>query len=252
MFGQDKVVCVAGKNECAIEFVKYIESVIPKKNILILNNKNDYGKDSWQPSFKKFAKKNKYKLIKIKNLYKIKNLIFISIEYESIIKTKKFFSKELFNFHFSLLPKYRGCHTNFFQMYNGEKFSGVSLHKIDEGIDTGPIIDQIKFSINKNSNAFDNYLFLMKISVKLLKKNFKKILNGHYKTRKQVLKRGSYYSKKSVDYSKMKYFYLNKLNLKTFNRIKAFIFPPLQLPFLNNKKICKIELLKNNFKITYD
>ena len=109
--------------------------------------------------FKKFARKNKYKLTKINNLYTIDNLIFISIEYESIINIDKFLSKELFNFHFSLLPKYRGCHTNFFQIYNGEKISGVTLHKIDNGIDTGPIIDQLKFSINKNSNAYKNYKF---------------------------------------------------------------------------------------------
>ena len=59
MFGQNKIVCIAGKNQCAIEFVKFISSKIPKKNILILNNKSDNGKDNWQPSLKKFAKKNK-------------------------------------------------------------------------------------------------------------------------------------------------------------------------------------------------
>ena len=26
------------------------------------------------------------------------------------------------------------CHTNFFQIYNGKKYSGVTLHKIDNGI----------------------------------------------------------------------------------------------------------------------
>ena len=50
----------------------------------------------------------------------------------------------------------------------------------------------------------------------------------------------------------MKYFNLKKLDLKNFNKIKAFIFPPLQLPFLNNKKISDIKFLNNNFKITYD
>ena len=252
MFGQNKIICIAGKNKCAIEFVKFITTKMPRKNILILINKSDSGKDNWQPSLKKFAKKNKYKLVKINDLYNINNLIFISIEYESIINTKKFLSKELFNFHFSLLPKYRGCHTNFFQIYNGEKFSGVTLHKIDDGIDTGPIIDQLKFTINKNSNALDNYMILMKTSVKLLKKNFIKIINTHYKTRKQILSKGSYYSRKSVNYNKMKYFNFKKLNFRYFNRIKAFIFPPLQLPILNNKKVSNIKILNNNFKITYD
>ena len=252
MFGQNKIFCIAGKNKCSIDFVNFISSLVPKKNILILPNKKDKGKDNWQPSLKKYAKIKKYKLINIKNLYKIKNLIFISIEYESLIDTKKFISKELFNFHFSLLPKYRGCHTNFFQIFNGEKFSGVTLHKIDDGIDTGEIIDQLKFNIYRNTNAFTNYKNLMKNSLKLLKKNFKKLLIGKYKTRKQILKKGSYYPRSSVNYSKMKYFKLKKINLKNFNKIKAFIFPPMQLPILNDKKVLDIRFYKNNIKIIYD
>ncbi len=252
MSGQNKIVCIAGKNNCSIEFVKFISKIIPKKNILILTNKSDKGIDNWQPSLKKFAKKNKFKIINLKKLYNINNLIFISIEYETLINTNKFLSKELFNFHFSLLPKYRGCHTNFFQIYNGEKFSGVTLHKIDNGIDSGPVIDQIRFPIGKNTNAFKNYHNLMNVSLKLLIKNFSKILNFKYKTQKQVLKNGSYYARDSIDYNKMKYFNLKKLNLKHFNRIKAFIFPPMQLPFLNDKKVLDIKFSNKNFKITYD
>ena len=252
MSGKNKIVCIAGKNQCSIEFVKFISKYIPKKNILILTTKSDKGKNGWQPSLKKYATVNKFKIVNLKKLYDIKNLIFISIEYETIINTNKFSSKELFNFHFSLLPKYRGCHTNFFQIYKGEKFSGVTLHKIDNGIDTGPIIDQLKFSITKNTNAFKNYHNLMNTSVKLLKKNFKKILTTDYTTRKQILKNGSYYSRNSINYNKMKYFNLTKLNLKYFNKIKAFIFPPLQLPFLNDKKVLDIKFINKNFKVIYD
>ena len=188
MYGQNKIVCIAGKNKCSIEFVKYISKYIPKKNILILTNKSDKGKNNWQPSLKKYANEKNFQITNLKKLYVIDNLVFISIEYEAIININKFSSKELFNFHFSLLPKYRGCHTNFFQIYKGEKLSGVTLHKIDNGIDTGPIIDQLKFPINKNTNAFKNYHNLMNTSVKLLKKNFKKFLTANYKTRKQILK----------------------------------------------------------------
>ena len=252
MFGQDKFLCIAGKNKCAIDFLEYISSVINKEKLLALPNKSDNGRDKWQPSFKKYAKKNNYKIISLNDLYKIKNLIFISIEYETIIDTKKFISKELFNFHFSLLPKYRGCHTNFFQIFNGEKISGVTLHKIDNGIDTGPIIDSLKFRINKNTNAFYNYHTLMNFSLRLLKKNFKIIFNKKYVIKKQILKKGSYFSRSSVNYKKMKYFNLKKINNKNFNKIKAFIFPPIQLPFLNNKKVKDIRYVKNNIKITYD
>ncbi len=252
MFGQNNIICVAGMNKCSIDFLKFISLKISKKNIFVLPSKRDKGIDGWQPSLKKYAKKNKYKIVSINELYKIKNLIFISIEYDLLIDIKKFLSKELFNFHFSLLPKYRGCHTNFFQIFYGEKISGVTLHKIDKGIDTGPIIASIKFKISKNTNAFKNYHKLMSYSLKLLKKNFNSILNKKYKIKKQKLKNGSYFSKLSVNYQKMKYFKLKKITRKHFNQIKAFIFPPMQLPFLNNKKISDIRYLKNNIKIIYD
>ena len=49
MFGQNKTVCIAGKNQCSIDFVKYIKTKISKKNILIIPNKSDKGLDNWQP-----------------------------------------------------------------------------------------------------------------------------------------------------------------------------------------------------------
>ena len=141
-------ICIAGKNKCSIDALKIlIRNRINKKNILVLTNASDDGYDNWQPSLKKYSRKNKFRIISINDLYEIKDLIFFSLEYEKIINIEKFKSKKLFNFHFSLLPKYRGCHTNFLQIYNSEKYSGVTLHKINKGIDTGNIIDQKKFTI---------------------------------------------------------------------------------------------------------
>ena len=158
-------ICIAGKNNCAIDAIKFLlKKKININRILTLPNYNDKGIDGWQPSLKKFVLKNKIKIIKLKDLYVIKELIFFSLEYEKIINIHKFQSKKLYNLHFSLLPKYRGCHTNFLQIYKGERFSGVTLHKIDNGIDTGEIIDQKRFKIKINDTAYQNYIKLMKLS----------------------------------------------------------------------------------------
>ena len=51
-------ICIAGKNECAVNALKYLLlRKFKKSNILVLPNNNDKGADSWQPSLKKFAKK---------------------------------------------------------------------------------------------------------------------------------------------------------------------------------------------------
>ena len=250
MYGKNEIICIAGKNQCSIDFLKFTAKKIKKRNILVLPNKSDKGKLTWQPSLRSYAKRNNFKITNLKSLYKIENLIFISIEFEEIINLKNFKSKELFNFHFSLLPKYRGCHTNFFQLYFGEKNSGVTLHKIDNGIDTGPTISNIKFKININDNALVNYKRLMKSSSLLYRKNFVKIIKNNYKEKKQNNKRSTYFSRSSVNYDKMKHFSIKNMNLKFFHRIKAFIFPPLQLPVVNSKLVKNIRLINKKIVLT--
>lgn len=248
----DGHICIAGKNKCSIDFVKYIKKKINKNSILILPNKSDKGRDGWQPSLRKFAKIRKMKIVQLDQLYKLKNLIFISIEYETLVDTRKFKSKKLYNFHFSLLPKYRGCHTNFLQIYNGEKFSGVTLHKINNGIDEGPIIGSKKFLIRKNANAFDNYQNLMKNSLILLKQNLRRLIKNQYVIKNQNLNKGSYFPRKFINYEKMKVFDIKKIKRSDFNKIKAFIFPPLQLPIVNNRTVRQIKFVNKKYKIFYD
>ena len=233
-------ICIAGKNRCAIDAIKILLSnKFKKSKILVLPNYNDKGIDDWQPSLKKFAKKNNIKIVKIEKLYSIKQLFFFSLEYEKIIDVKKFESKNLFNLHFSLLPKYRGCHTNFLQIYKGERYSGVTLHKIDNGIDTGNIVDQIKYKIKINDTAFDNYKKLMKYSTLLFKKNLNGIINNKYISKKQILSSGSYYARDSVNYKKKIRVNIRDTSLKTHNKIRSLIFPAYQYPIVNGVKVFK-------------
>lgn len=56
-------------------------------------------------------------------------------------------SKGCINLHTALLPKYRGLMPTFWVMKNNEKYTGVSVFYVDEGIDTGPIIIQKRVEI---------------------------------------------------------------------------------------------------------
>jgi methionyl-tRNA formyltransferase len=57
------------------------------------------------------------------------------------------------NIHPALLPKYRGRFSTAHAIFNGESQTGVTLHWMDEGIDTGPIISQIPIDIEPNDTA---------------------------------------------------------------------------------------------------
>lgn len=57
------------------------------------------------------------------------------------------------NLHTALLPKYRGLMPTFWVLKNDEKYTGVSVFFIDEGIDSGPIIVQKKIEIGDKSQS---------------------------------------------------------------------------------------------------
>ncbi len=47
-----------------------------------------------------------------------------------------------YNIHFSLLPKYRGIAPLFWQIRNGDLKGGITIHKMDAGFDSGPVVIQ--------------------------------------------------------------------------------------------------------------
>ncbi len=53
----------------------------------------------------------------------------------------------ILNFHPGRLPEYRGVRPMNWALHNGERLHGVTIHEIDEGIDSGPILAQALFSI---------------------------------------------------------------------------------------------------------
>jgi methionyl-tRNA formyltransferase len=64
------------------------------------------------------------------------------------------------NLHPALLPKYRGRFSTVHALFNGEKETGVTLHWLDEGMDSGPIIMQEKYPIEENDTGktlFDKF-----------------------------------------------------------------------------------------------
>lgn len=58
-----------------------------------------------------------------------------------------------YNLHTGPLPKYAGLNAISWALYNGESQYGVTLHKIDTTIDTGPIVSQAFFDILANDSA---------------------------------------------------------------------------------------------------
>jgi methionyl-tRNA formyltransferase len=58
--------------------------------------------------------------------------------------------KGFINFHYGLLPQCRGPQPILWHILNGDADGGITLHRLDEGIDTGPVVLQEKLPIILN------------------------------------------------------------------------------------------------------
>jgi methionyl-tRNA formyltransferase len=98
------------------------------------------------------------------------------------------------NLHPSLLPFYRGLAPQHFPIINGETETGVTVHFIDEGIDTGNIIIQKMIDINENTYVADVLLAWRKIYQTIMPEAIALVINGE-KGIKQNAEEGSYYGR---------------------------------------------------------
>lgn len=105
--------------------------------------------------------------------------------YGKIIPLAKFETKEILNVHPSLLPKLRGPAPIRYAILEGLNKTGVSLMKIDQKIDHGPIIDQIEIELKDRETGQSLRNKIKKISLKLLKASLKPYLEGELKAKPQ-------------------------------------------------------------------
>lgn len=235
-------VCIAGKNDIAVNIAEWINVNFPEVSLYTLINKTDTGEDTWQKSLLKWSKSNNIIPASLSNLYGIEGLYFFSLEFDRIIKPKKFASNHLFNLHFSLLPAYKGMYTSVMPLLNGETVSGVTLHCIDPGIDTGNIIATDTFSIFPDMTARDLYFTYLKYGQQLFQTNFTRIIIGDYQAEPQTAYGSSYYGKSEVDFSAI-IIDLKATAWQVHNQIRAFTFREYQLPVVAGQAIYKSTIL---------
>ena len=75
----------------------------------------------------------------------------IVVSYGAILKGEVLNSLQWFNLHFSLLPKLRGAAPVQRAILNNDLPTGVTVFRIDEGMDTGPIFKQLEVDISGQS-----------------------------------------------------------------------------------------------------
>ncbi|MCX9010315.1 MAG: formyltransferase family protein [Candidatus Methanoperedens sp.] len=100
----------------------------------------------------------------------------------------------IINIHSSLLPKYRGVKPTFWVLRNNETVTGVTLHLVDNGLDTGDIIDQKEIPIYSTDSMDTLQKRIMVGGSQLLINCIDNIKNNSCVLKKQNDTEASYYS----------------------------------------------------------
>ncbi len=152
LIGKKKVSCavfISGRGSNLKSIYNFSKKKDSKLNLNLVISNNKYAKGL------RFAKKNKIitkvinyknktraeiKIIKLLNEYNITLIClagFMEILSKDFIKKFKFI---IINIHPSLLPKYKGLNTHERVIKNKEKYSGCTIHFVNDKLDSGKII----------------------------------------------------------------------------------------------------------------
>ena len=129
-----------------------------KISLVITDNTNAKGllfaKKNSIPFLIVNTKKRNFENIILNIIKKYKISLICLAGYMRII-SKKFiyrYGKQIINLHPSLLPKFKGLNTFKRVLENKEKKTGCTIHFVNEKLDSGKIIVQKSFFIQKNDN----------------------------------------------------------------------------------------------------
>jgi len=109
-----------------------------------------------------------------------------SIDWLFVIGWSQIVREELLNtprlgvigIHPTLLPQGRGRAAIPWAIIKGLKRTGVTMFKIDSGVDTGPILDQIEIALDENTTATTLYEQVNESHETLIRRNAARIMRG--------------------------------------------------------------------------
>jgi methionyl-tRNA formyltransferase len=123
------------------------------------------------------------------------------------------------NVHTSLLPKYRGAAPIQWALLNGESETGVTIMKMDAGLDTGPMLAQAKTLIEPADNAQTLHDRLATMGAALLLRTIPEYLEGRIQPQPQPAEGVSYARKISKEDGRIDW---SKPAKSIWNRLRAF------------------------------
>ncbi|MDA3802449.1 MAG: methionyl-tRNA formyltransferase [Patescibacteria group bacterium] len=211
------------------------------------------------PAVKKLALENNISVFQpqkikdeVENIKKLNPDLIVVIAYgkiipQSILDIPKY---SCINVHASLLPKYRGASCLNAPIINGDKETGITIMKMEAGLDTGPILKQFKIDIKSNEKLETLHDKLSDLAANNLVETLKDWMMEKIEAQEQDDSRSSYVSIIKKEDGKID---VNKPANEIERMIRAFNPWPGTYANLNDKPLkileAEVEKEENNKEI---
>lgn len=180
---------------CAIGWIKIIDVL----------DRISLGKIFESYSIKSISMRNRIPYVTFRNpnegtclamLHEVKPDVIVSFSAPSVFSPSLLEIPRLgcINLHCSLLPRYAGLLPSFWALYYGERETGATVHYMDDRIDNGAILGQVKVVIEPGMSMFQLIKSTKEAGGNLMRGALEELAKGESKVLPNDAANGSYFS----------------------------------------------------------
>lgn len=209
--------------------------------VAVIPDAGDDGTDGWQPSLRGAAARAGLPIIGAPNVNDVAFVaqvgqlrpdFLLSFQAAPILRAPLIATARIaaLNLHYGPLPRYRGVSPIAWALMNGERTHGVTLHVIEPGIDSGPIVAERSVSIGPADTGRALYDRCVEAGIALFHEAWVAVREQErIEARPQDDDTALYYNRWALDFSDRRIRWTDDC-AAIANRTRALIFPPVQLP----------------------
>ena len=152
----------------------------------------------------------------------------ISMFYRYIIDDRilKIVNYNTLNVHQSLLPLYKGRFIAFWNVFNNDKYAGITYHRMIKEVDAGEVFLVKKIKLNKSETAYSLHNKLIYLAVSGFQIAFNRLINDYTLKDFDYLTSGTSYFKNTIPFNGILDAEKTSYD-KAICFVKAMYFPPL-------------------------
>ncbi len=156
--------------------------------------------------------------------------VLFSVYYDQILKPGIIAipPRGCFNLHLALAEEYRGCYPTAWALINGESGTGVTLHVLDAGIDSGDIVAQARVAISPEDTGRSLYDKCTEAGIALFREHAPRILAGDYRARPQAATAKTRHYNRDFPDREIRF---DKPGREIRDHIRALLFEPFPPPY---------------------